>query len=385
MERRNFLKVGAAGLAAAPAAPSKRYRAAVIGHTGRGDYGHGWDTAWNGFDSIEVAAVADPDDVGRQAAMKRSGAQRSYRDYREMLRKERPNLVSIGPRWTDQRLEMVRAAAEAGAHILIEKPFAANLADADAMVAAVERNNVKLQVGHQMRTAPGVRVVRDLVLGGEVGVLQEVRARGKEDRRAGGQDLIVLGVHVVDVMRIVLGDPRWAFAHVTHDGKEIDRKHVKEASEAIGPIAGNQIAAMFAFDGGVHAYFGSKANPRTHLNRFGYYFYGSDGVIYMPNAYESQPYILRSPAWMPDEQHRWQRIDLPSHPGGENDAGGPEFANARLVRNLLEAIEQKRDSLCGARDGRWTVEMVVSIYQSQKTGARVEFPLKDRRHPLETL
>src|SRR5574341_922701 len=150
MERRNFLKFGAASLAGAHAATSKRYRAAVIGHTGRGDYGHGWDTAWNGFDSIKVVAVADPDEAGREAAMKRCGAAHGYRDYREMLRQEKPDLVSIGPRWLDQRAEMVTAAAQAGAHILLEKPFAASLADADAMVEAVVKNNVKLQVGHQM-------------------------------------------------------------------------------------------------------------------------------------------------------------------------------------------------------------------------------------------
>src|SRR5215467_9632671 len=130
MERRDFLKIGVAGAAAAHAATGKKYRAAVIGHTGHGDYGHGWDTAWNGFDSIEVVAVADPDDVGRQAAMKRCGAARGYRDYREMLSTERLDLVSIGPRWTDQRREMVTAACSAGAHILTEKPFAPSLEDA---------------------------------------------------------------------------------------------------------------------------------------------------------------------------------------------------------------------------------------------------------------
>jgi predicted dehydrogenase len=384
MERRNFLKVGAAGLAAAHAATGKRYRAAVIGHTGHGDYGHGWDTAWNGFDSIEVVAVADPDDTGRQAAMKRCGATRGYRDYREMLHKEKPGLVSIGPRWTDQRREMVTAAAEAGAHILLEKPFAPSLTDADAMVAAVEKNNVKLQVGHQMRTSPTVRRVRDLLRGGEIGVLQEVRGRGKEDSRAGGEDLTVLGAHIFDVMRIMLGDPRWAFAHATQDGREIRRSDVRQASEPIGPIAGNQIAGMFAFDGGVHGYFGSKANDGTHPNRFGYYFYGSKGVIYMPNGVDTQAQILRSPAWMPDEKRRWEKIEAPPEPH-EIKVDGRGLADARMVRDLLEAIEQKRDPVCSARDGRWTVEMVLSLYQSQKSGARVEFPLKDRRHPLETL
>jgi hypothetical protein len=72
--------------------------------------------------------------------MQRCRAARGYRDYREMLSKEKPDLVSIGPRWTDQRRDMVTAAAEAGAHIMLEKPFAPSLADADAMVEAVEKN-----------------------------------------------------------------------------------------------------------------------------------------------------------------------------------------------------------------------------------------------------
>ena len=58
------------------------------------------------------------------------------------------------------------------------------------------------------------------------------------------------------------------------------------------------------------------------------------------------------------------------------------LADARMVRDLLSAIEQKHDPVCTPRDGRWTIEMAFAIYQSQKP--RAEFPLKDRRHPLET-
>ena len=384
MERRDFLRVGVAGTAALHGAAAKRYRAAVIGHTGHGDYGHGWDTAWNGFDSIEVVAVADPVDAGRQAAMKRCGAPRGYRDYREMLSKEKADLVSIGPRWTDQRREMVTAAAGAGCHIMLEKPFAATLADADAMIEAVEKNKIKLQVGHQMRMAPSVRHVRHLIQSGSIGAIQEVRGRGKEDKRAGGEDLMVLGVHIFDVMRMILGDPCWVFAHVTQEGRAIRRSDVRNGSEPVGPIAGDQVAAMFAFDNGVHGYFGSKASPRTDPKRFGYYFYGSEGVIYMPNGLESEPYILRTPSWMPDAKHRWEKIEVPPDPA-DTKFDGRGLADARMVRDLLMAIEEKRDPVCSARDGRWTIEMALAVYQSQRAGAAAGFPLQDRRHPLETL
>ena len=58
--------------------------------------------------------------------MQRCRAARGYRDYREMLSKEKPDLVSIGPRWTDQRRDMVTAAAEAGAHIMLENTVVQN-------------------------------------------------------------------------------------------------------------------------------------------------------------------------------------------------------------------------------------------------------------------
>ena len=232
----------------------------MIGHTGHGNYGHGLDTVWNAFEFVEVAAVADPDDAGRAKAMQANGAKNGYRDYREMLEKEKPDVVSIGPRWMDQRVEMVTAAAEAGAHIYLEKAFARDLAEADQMVSVVQKNNVKLQIAHQMRGSPFARGVKDLLDRGDLGTIQEVRIRGKEDRRAGGEDLMVLGSHVCDLARMFLGDPKWVFAHVTQDGAEMAAGHVREATESLGPIAGNQIAAMFGFGNGVHAYFGSKVS-----------------------------------------------------------------------------------------------------------------------------
>lgn len=381
MMRREFLRAGLATATVAARGQTKKYRAAVIGHTGRGDYGHAWETAWNHFSSVEVVAVADPDEAGREAAQKKSGAPRGYADYREMLRREKPNLAAICPRWPDQRVEMVTAAAEAGAHILLEKPFARSLTEADTMVAAAERNKVKIQVGHIARTAPIALRLRDMIRAGEIGTLLEIRGRGKEDRRAGGEDMMVLGTHIFDFFRMFAGDPKWVFAHVTQDGAEADRGHVRAPSEPVGPVAGNQISAMFAFGNGLHAFFASHANEGPGVVRYGVTFYGSKGAIAFPmDCYPGgNPFILRSASWLPERPGAgWQKIDvLP-----EERVDTREKANAMMVSDLLEAIEQGREPSCGARDGRWTVEMVEGIYHSQRTGARQEFPLKERRHPL---
>src|SRR4051812_18790491 len=126
----------------------RRFRVAVIGRTGRGNYGHGLDVVWRSFDNVQIVAVADDDARGRTAARERLGATNAYADYREMLQKERPHIVSVATRWLDSHRDMVVACAEAGASVFLEKPMCRTLAEADEMIAACERHHVKLAIAH---------------------------------------------------------------------------------------------------------------------------------------------------------------------------------------------------------------------------------------------
>jgi predicted dehydrogenase len=177
-----------------------RYRVAVIGRTGRGKYGHDMDVDWRDLPNVEIVADADDNEAGRAAAAKRLGARNAYADYRRMLQKERPQIVSVAPRYLDCHRDMVVACAEAGASILLEKPMCRTLAEADEMVAACERHHVKLAVAHQKRYGPRLQRVRELIADGQLGEILELRGRGKEVARGGGQDLMVLGTHIFDLI-----------------------------------------------------------------------------------------------------------------------------------------------------------------------------------------
>src|SRR5262249_1742851 len=174
---------------------AKKYRVAVIGRTGKGDYGHGLDVVWKALDNVQIVAVADENDKGRAAAAKRLQAPKTYGDYREMLKKERPHIVSVAARSPDRPPHMVLARARGAASVFMEKPMWRTLAEADEMVAACEKHHVKLAIAHQTRYSPRLKRVRELIAGGLLGELLEMRGRGKEDSRAGGQDLMVLGTH----------------------------------------------------------------------------------------------------------------------------------------------------------------------------------------------
>jgi len=158
MRRRDFIAGTAFGLATLAAGPlshagakGDRYKVAVIGRTGRGNYGHGLDVVWNEIEQAEVVAVADLDPEGRADAAKRLNAPKSYVDYRQMLETERPQIVSVAPRWLDCHHDMVLACAEFGCHVFLEKPMCQSLQQADAMISALEKRNLKLVIAHQTR------------------------------------------------------------------------------------------------------------------------------------------------------------------------------------------------------------------------------------------
>jgi predicted dehydrogenase len=388
MDRRFLLKSAAAGLSASgfSAGGARKLRICIIGHTGHGNYGHGIDIVWKSFgDRAEILAVADPVAEGAASAAKRTGAARCYSDYREMLRKEKPDVVSIAPRWLDQRVAMVEAVAGAGAHIFMEKPLARNLADADRIVEAVKKHKVKLQVAHVMHASPYVRQVARMVQSGGIGTLFEMRGRGKEDSRAGGEDMLVLGSHILDLFRVFAGNPTSCFAHVTQNGADVGKADARTPSEPIGVVAGNQVNAMFSFQNGVHGHFSSMVSRDLDRMRFGVYLYGSRGVIFVPNQIfpSGQPYILRSAGWMPTPEHAWERISLPDPVPPVSPLGVQHLSNVAMVEDLLDAVQTGREPMCGEQDGRWTVEMVASVYQSHLSGRRVGFPLRERTSGLE--
>ena len=364
----------------------KTYRVAVIGRTGKGNYGHGLDIVWKAADNVEIVAVADEDAKGRAAAADRLKAKNAYADYREMLAKEKPEIVSVADRWLDAHRDMVVACAEAGASVFLEKPMCRTLVEADEMVAVCEKHHVKLAIAHQTRHSPTLKVIRDLIGTGKLGDLIEFRARGKEDARAGGQDLIVLGTHLMDLMRLLAGHARWCYARVSQDGKLVTRAEVKEGAEGAGPIAGNHIVAQYGFDKGTTGYFGTqKAVPGDQ--RFGLQIFGSKGIIQLTTGSLPAAYFLDDPTWFPGKSKTaWQEITSAGlgKPEPLKD-GGLGLGNLWIVKDLIDAIEKDRQPLGSIYDGRAALEMILAVYESHRMKGPVEIPLKNRKHPLTML
>ncbi|MBI4558324.1 MAG: Gfo/Idh/MocA family oxidoreductase [Candidatus Hydrogenedentes bacterium] len=387
MNRRDFLaSAGTLTLAAATssaghAAEAKKYRACIIGDTKQGEYGHSLHMAFALRPDVEVVGLADPDEAGRAKHAAEAKSQRTYTDYREMLEKEKPDLVSIAPRWTIHHKEYLLAAAAVGAHGFLEKPISSDLVEADEMVRAVEAKNLKWAMAFNFRATPVIQHVRRLVVDETIlGDVLEMRGRGKEDNRAGGEDLLVLGTHVFDMMRFLAGDPLWCTADITTEGRPARKEDVHEATEPLGPVVGDRIHAMYGFPRGVVGYFGTTKSKDGNGGRWGLDIYGSKGVMTIRADVTPMVSLLRDSSWAPGGKSvQWEPL-----PGAPDMSMKDPVAerNLPIINDLIASIIEDRRPKVSLQDGRDSLEMIQAVYDSYVQGRRVELPLKDRTHPL---
>jgi predicted dehydrogenase len=350
----------------------------VIGHTGQGNYGHGEDTVWLKIPQTKIVAVADADPKGLAEAAKRLGGVKAYADYKVMLASAKPDIVAICPRHIHEHRDMIVAAVEAGVKgIYVEKPFVRTLAEADEIVKLCAEKGVRLAIAHRNRYHPVVDVVKQLVVSGEIGELKEVRVRGKQDQRGGGLDLWVLGGHGFNLATLFTGPALSCEATILVEGRPATRADVRPGDEGVELIVGDEVHARYETKNGIPLYFDSKKGTWTKGTPFGARLIGTKGVISLQIDEEPLAILERDGKKTPittagiGQAEPIKDIRLVN--GGHHGA----------IRDLLAAIKEQREPLCGPKAGRETVELTLGVFASfAAAGKKVTLPLVDRQHPL---
>ncbi len=302
---------------------------------------------------VELVAFADQNLEKAQSLQQRYGVARAYEDYREMIERERPDIVSITTPAT-HHCEAVLFAAEHGARaIYCEKALCCSLADADRMTAAVESRNIKFNTGTLRRWAVGMETLRDMVDRGELGQLQAVVTYS-----VGG--MLHSASHFFDLMLYLAGDPEleWAQGTVTTAGFDPEPERWDADLSGIGQVR---------FDNGV----------MCHLLSTGMWCefaaIGSEGAVQIMNngvdfalrkrqtAVEGRGYVEYVPAPFPAFQRTSPTV--------------------RLIEDLVAALDTDGQTRQGIRRAVKTLEIAFGIIQSDRqSGARVALPLKDREY-----
>ncbi len=224
----------------------KTYRAAVIGCSRMGafidheviDY-HALTLPRShaaGFcaeDRTDLVACSDlrtdvMEEVGTQYGVP---GERQYTDYREMIQKEKPDIVGVATQ-AEPRTEIVIYAADHGVKaIYAEKPMAASMDEADAMVEAVERNGVAFNLGTNNRWHPGHDKMKEIIDSGELGPLRTLIIYNN-------QTLFNKASHNFDLLMRLNSDcpAEWVSAHLPDGDTLIDGNRVREDPVGEGVI-----------------------------------------------------------------------------------------------------------------------------------------------------
>ena len=165
----------------------------------------------------EVVAVANHREESARAFAERHDIPRVTTDWGALARDPEVDAAVVA---TPNALHAPQSIAllEAGKHVLVEKPMATSVAECDAMIEAAARGGASLMVAHCWRFHPDVQAMRARIVTGELGEVVKTRGYGvhagwgpsgwfTQKELAGGGALPDMGVHAIDTVRYLLGDP----------------------------------------------------------------------------------------------------------------------------------------------------------------------------------
>lgn len=329
-----------------------------------------------------MRAICGRDEAATKAAAEKLGWESWETDYHKLVQRDDIGLVDVStPGYTHH--DVVIAALEAGKHVLIEKPLARNEAEGEAMVAAAEKAGKLLAVSFQRRTRHDIQLMRDAVRSGSLGRIYYSKAfwmrrsgipgwgswfTSKE--AAGGGPLIDLGVHVLDLILYVLGNPKIAsvsgttYAEIGTKGKgnwpSASGKFQVEGSK--GYEVEDLAAAFIRFeDGGTLVCEASWASYGEMEDDFGIQVYGSDGGARLHSVKYSDTDTLRMWSSIGGTTQESAPVIIPS--------GGHNLATRGFVDAILNGTPVSPDG----NEGLDRVRLIDAIYRSAELGREIRF------------
>lgn len=328
----------------------------------------------------EIVAGCDTQRRRLRSFGKRWGVTELFTDYREMLDRVKPDIVSVAT-WTESHCEIAVEAAKRGVKgIYCEKPIALALEQADRMIEVCNQYKVSLVVGHERRWHPHYMKVREIIREGKIGTVQTVignalsgdpyRTQKKKPgtsssrmpvKKYGGGPLFHDGTHLTDLLRYFLGEAEWV---IGEEDRPYGNRNIE--SSASGMIRFKNGASAYIEGGGKREYFNFELDIQGTLGR-----------IRIGN------YLCEM--WTSGESPHFsgfrelKKVEFPN-PDREIN---PFYAG---VEDLVRCMETGKPSVSDGQEGRDALEMILAIYQSARKGSRkIQLPLQPKGNGQRSL
>ena len=324
---------------------------------------------------LEIAAVCDILPEAMENLLAKHGLEQDssiarYTDYIKMLDEVKPTLVSIA---TESGIhgQIALACIDRGIHVIIEKPMAMSMAEADEIIRRSGEKHVKVAACHQNRFNVAVQKTRAALEAGRFGRLSHGSVHVRWNRNRGyytqapwrgtwaqdGGCLMNQCIHGVDLLRWMLGDEVEEVYGVTrqqfHDyleAEDVGMAVLKFKNGAIGTIEGT-----------------TNVFPKNLEETL--YLFGETGTVKIGGTSTNNIDVWDFADETEADAANKNLKEATSNVYGNGHTG--------LFADMMEAIEEDRAPYIDAVAGRNALEIILAIYKSQKTGLPVKLPLTD--------
>ena len=343
----------------------KKYKAAVIG---LGRMGHLFENdplmkkpcAHGGAytylkDKVQLVACCDVRQDRLKLFRDKYGVMELYADYKEMLKKEEIDILSVSTHAPEHK-EIVVAAATSGVKaILCEKPMAGSLKEAEEMIKVCKENNVVLYINHTRRFDVIWRKAKEIIDSGKIGKIKVINAYSTAGLLNGGS-------HLFDLLRFYNGNVESVHATL----------HKDNSTDASG-------TGWLKFKNGTSAFV--DIDYRDYV-LFQINFIGSKGMLKcggMIRGDKTFELFVGKPSQTQTGLLELEREEL-------GDVKG-EMPLVNAVNEIIESIENGKESVSSGEDGLKALEICMAFHESDKLNKEVQLPLHNKEHyvvPRET-
>jgi myo-inositol 2-dehydrogenase / D-chiro-inositol 1-dehydrogenase len=319
--------------------------------------------------AAEVIAVASPTPAHVQAFAKKFNIPHHFTDYRDLIAMDELDMVVIGAP-NDLHCPMTLAAAAAGKHVVCEKPLCLNLAEADRMIDACRRANVKLMYAEELCFAPKYVRLKQLLDSGALGEPTLIKQSEKHDgphaahfwdvNRSGGGVTMDMGCHAVAFFRWMLGGRRVRSVY----GQMSTQVHSAKT-------AGDDNAILILeFDNGGCTAIAEKSWTKPGGMDDRAEVYGSKGVAYadLLHGNSIRTYSAVGYDYAVEKAGSTTGWSFTIYEESWNYGFPQEMAH------FVDCVANDKPPLVSGEDGRAVLEVIFAAYESAGTGRKVALP-----------